>query len=70
VRVVLASASPRRRELHARITYPFDVRPPHIDESRSSGEDAEAYVRRVAEEKAVRISIDGKDTFIFSGVSG
>ena len=58
MRVVLASASPRRRELLARITYPFDVRPPHIDESRRCGEDAEAYVRRMAEEKAVRISVD------------
>jgi nucleoside triphosphate pyrophosphatase len=48
----LASASPRRRELLAQAGYTFEVRPAHIDEDLHSGEDATAYVTRLAREKA------------------
>ncbi len=52
--LVLASASPRRRELLAQLGIPFDVVPADVDEAVHAGEDARAYVRRVAREKASR----------------
>ncbi|MFP4261725.1 MAG: Maf family protein [Halomonas sp.] len=48
----LASASPRRRELLASIGVPVTVRPVDIDETPRPGETAEAYVIRLAREKA------------------
>ena len=53
---MLASASPRRAELLAAAGIPFDLRPAHVDESVRAGEGADAYVRRVAEEKALAVA--------------
>ncbi|HVV86679.1 MAG TPA: Maf family protein [Kofleriaceae bacterium] len=50
--LVLASASPRRRELLERVGVAITVRPPHVDESLHPGEAALPYVRRVAGAKA------------------
>ena len=50
--IILASASPRRAELLRNAGIEFMVRPARIDEARREGEAAEAYVRRLAEEKA------------------
>lgn len=47
-RLVLASGSPRRRELLARLGLLFVVAPPDVDESLHPGEDAASYVRRLA----------------------
>jgi septum formation protein len=54
-RLVLASASPRRRDLLSRLELGFDVIVPDIDESRHPGEDAGSYVRRLA---STKIQID------------
>lgn len=54
--LVLASASPRRRELLTQAGLRFDVLPARIDESRYFGEDPSAYVQRLALEKALVIS--------------
>jgi septum formation protein len=51
-RLILASASPRRRELLAQAGYVFTVEAADVDESLRSGEAAAQYVRRLAEEKA------------------
>ena len=51
-RLILASASPRRRELLAQAGYAFSVEAADVDESVRTGETPEAYVRRLAEEKA------------------
>jgi septum formation protein len=48
----LASQSPRRRELLARLGLPFGVLDLEIPEQRQPGEPPEDYVRRVAREKA------------------
>jgi len=48
----LASASPRRRDLLASIGITVEVSPVDIDETPRPGETAEAYVRRLAREKA------------------
>jgi septum formation protein len=51
-RLVLASASPRRRELLAQAGYVFEIAAADVDESVRAGERAADYVRRLAEEKA------------------
>jgi nucleoside triphosphate pyrophosphatase len=51
-RLVLASQSPRRRELLAQLGLALDVRPAHADESTLPGEAPRDYVLRVAREKA------------------
>jgi septum formation protein len=50
--LVLASASPRRRELLAQAGYVFTVHPAHIDEDPLANEEPIAYVVRLAREKA------------------
>jgi septum formation protein len=51
-RLILASASPRRRELLTQAGFVFDVIPAHIPEEPRPGEDPVAYVTRLAREKA------------------
>ena len=50
--LVLASASPRRRELLAQAGFAFSVRPAHIPEEPRANENPIAYVTRLAREKA------------------
>ena len=50
--LVLASASPRRRELLTQAGFSFQVHPAHIPEEPLEGEDPIAYVTRLAREKA------------------
>ena len=50
--LVLASASPRRKEMLERIGVPLVVRPADVDETRAPGEPPLAYVIRVARAKA------------------
>jgi septum formation protein len=51
-RLILASSSPRRRELLAQAGFSFDVHPAHIPEDPRPEEDPIAYVVRLAREKA------------------
>jgi len=50
--LILASASPYRRELLARLRLPFEVAPADLDETRQAGEAPQDLVRRLAEQKA------------------
>jgi nucleoside triphosphate pyrophosphatase len=50
--LILASQSPRRRELLAAAGFEFTVRARPVDENRRSGESPVDYVRRLATEKA------------------
>lgn len=50
--LVLASASPRRRELLTQAGFPFKVEAASIDEALRTGENPVAYVTRLAQEKA------------------
>jgi len=54
VRLVLASASPRRAELLLAAGFTFDTMAVDIDEAVLPGEDPAAYVRRLALEKSAR----------------
>jgi len=51
-RLILASASPRRRELLTQAGFRFEVIPAHINEDVRPDEDPVAYVVRLAREKA------------------
>ncbi len=56
-RLILGSASPRRRELLAQIgVIPDAIRPPEIDETPRAAEKPRDYVRRIAIEKASAIA--------------
>jgi len=50
--LVLASASPRRRELLTQAGFDFEVYPAHIPEAPTPGEEPIAYATRLAREKA------------------
>jgi septum formation protein len=52
MKLLLCSASPRRRELLERLGVRFSVAPAHIDERRTDGEAALTYALRMAREKA------------------
>ena len=62
LRLVLASASPRRAELLTRAGYAFDVVPANIDERVLDGETPERYVVRLAGAKvdAVAVTYQGR----------
>ena len=51
-KLILASASPRRAEILRTVGWPFETQAVGIDESRRAGEEAVAYVERVARAKA------------------
>jgi septum formation protein len=52
MRLVLASASPRRAELLTTAGFTFDVQPADVDETPRPAEDPTDYVLRVARDKA------------------
>lgn len=54
--IVLASASPRRRELLAQVGIDFQVVPSLADESLLAGETAEAHVTRLSCDKAMEVA--------------
>jgi len=58
--VCLASVSPRRRELLARIGVPYSVVGADIDESVRPGEAARDYVMRMARQKALTVKQRGE----------
>jgi len=53
--LILASASPRRRELLTQAGYRFEVEPSSVVESRRPGEDAIRFTTRLAREKAAEV---------------
>lgn len=71
MRLVLASASPRRARLLAEAGYAFEVVPADIDERRLGRETPVAYVRRLARGKAEAVAprypgrvVVGADTIV------
>jgi nucleoside triphosphate pyrophosphatase len=64
VRLILASASPRRAELLRAAGIEVDVRPADVDESVQPGEAPERYASRVALAKARAISLQAPDRFV------
>lgn len=65
--LILASGSPRRRELLQMLGIAFEVRPSHIPEEWQPGEAPVAYAERLAREKALSVPGDlvlGADTTV------
>lgn len=62
--LVLASASPRRKQLLAQIGLECEVTPSSVDETPHDGEPPAAYVRRLAREKAIAVARDRSDRFV------
>ena len=74
MRLVLASASPRRAELLRAAGIEFDVVAANVDESIRPGETPADHVRRLAEDKALRVQpqvngrfVLGADTVVVVG---
>lgn len=61
---MLASASPRRREILATLGLAFRVEASEVDESVSSGEPADRYVERLATEKARAVAGKVRDAVV------
>ena len=64
--LVLASASPRRRELLARVGFRFDVDPAAIDESVEAGETAVEHVARLAAAKADAVASRARGRWVIA----
>jgi septum formation protein len=63
-RLILASTSPYRRELLARLRLPFEVAAPDTDESPIPGETPRALARRLAAAKAAVIAAKASDAWV------
>lgn len=73
--LVLASGSPRRRELLAQLGYTFDIVVSDVEELRHSGETPAQYVERLSRDKAyagMKLApegavVIGSDTIVVKG---
>ena len=66
MRFILASSSPRRKELLASIGLEFDVIPSHVPEVRDAGESPEEYVARLSRDKANAIAASHRDRWVIA----
>lgn len=62
--LILASSSPIRKSLMARLGLPFEVRAAHVDESPVAGEQPGALASRLARWKAERLALDYPDALV------
>lgn len=62
--LVLASASPRRRELLTRAGLRFAIEPAAIDETRAASEPPQLLVERLARDKARAVSTRHAESFV------
>jgi septum formation protein len=65
-RIILASQSPRRRELLHLIRLDHEVRPAHVDETQRPGEAPRVYAERVARDKAQAIVCEHGDAVVIA----
>jgi septum formation protein len=66
MRFILASTSPRRRELLASIGAEFEVLPSHVPEEHRPGEAPEEYVARLSREKANAIAMQHPSRWVIA----
>jgi nucleoside triphosphate pyrophosphatase len=66
VRFILASSSPRRRELLASIGLDFDVIPSHVPEIHEEGEAPEEYVARLSRDKAGAVAVEHPSRWVIA----
>lgn len=65
-RIILASQSPRRKELLQQVGLTFDIVVADIDESVQANEPADAYVLRVASDKALTVARQYPDAIVIA----
>ena len=66
MKFILASQSPRRRELLASIGLDFEVVPSNIPEVRGDDESPEEYVARLSREKAAAVASEHRSRWIIA----
>ncbi len=66
-RLILASTSPYRRELLARLRLPFEALSPGVDETPRARESPAALAVRLAEEKAHAIAVRHPEAIVIGG---
>lgn len=66
-RVILASASPRRRELLGRLIVDFEVIPADVDEDPYPGESPEVTAQRLAHQKWHKVSATDPEVLVIAG---
>ena len=64
--IVLASGSPRRRQLLEMLGIPFRVVAPDVDETLGPAEQPEGYVTRLAREKARTVAARERDAVVLA----
>ena len=64
--LILASQSPRRKELLQILGYPFSVIPSSIDETPAAGENPESFVVRVARDKGIEVAARVSQSVVLS----
>jgi septum formation protein len=64
MRMILASGSPRRKEILSGLGYDFEVIVPHVDESYSENETPAEHVVRLAEAKARFVAREHPDELV------
>jgi septum formation protein len=62
--LVLASTSERRQQILTAAGIPFTIRAPNIPEQRAPNESPDAYVRRLAEQKAFAVPMHAGETIL------
>ena len=65
-RIILASQSPRRRELLHLIRLDHEVQPANVDETQKPDETPRVYAERVAREKALAIAREQGDAVVIA----
>lgn len=66
LRLILASASPRRRELLANLNFPFEVVPADVDESFTTEDEPFDLVRRLSIAKAETVAQTHPDALVLA----
>jgi len=66
-RIILASTSPRRKELLQSVGIQFEIVAPSSDESLLGSENPKVYVLRLASEKALSVSLNLEGNFLVIG---
>lgn len=64
IKMILASGSPRRKELLSQLGYEFNVIAPDIDETVIDGESPEQHVMRLALAKAMAVAENNPDDLV------
>ena len=66
MKIILASQSPRRKELLQMVVPEFLIYPADVDESQYPDESPEAYVLRIARLKADKISLQNPEDLVIA----